>query len=191
MNSNYYNIVTDKDKFSKSLRYVLKNVNSRPLVILCIGTDKCSGDSLGPLIGYKLLQGLNKCYHSYQIDIYGTLANPVHALNLWDTIQKIYARYPDAYILAIDASLGQAEHVGMVTLGEGPLKPGLGVNKDLPQVGDTHITGIVNSHSSNDTSILLSTRLNTVMLLADFICLGITNCIYDHHFFRTKKRFLA
>ena len=32
-----------------------------------------------------------------------------------------------------------------MTLGSGPLKPGLGVKKKLPEVGDLHITGIVNS----------------------------------------------
>ena len=29
-------------------------IENRPIVFLCIGTDRATGDSLGPLIGYKL-----------------------------------------------------------------------------------------------------------------------------------------
>lgn len=34
----------------------LKNIiaENRPIIFLCIGTDRATGDSLGPLIGYKL-----------------------------------------------------------------------------------------------------------------------------------------
>ena len=33
----------------------LKDIKSqnRPIIFLCIGTDRATGDSLGPLIGYK------------------------------------------------------------------------------------------------------------------------------------------
>ena len=29
-------------------------LENRPIIFLCIGTDRATGDSLGPLIGYKL-----------------------------------------------------------------------------------------------------------------------------------------
>ncbi|EKY29632.1 hypothetical protein HMPREF0216_00124 [Clostridium celatum DSM 1785] len=29
-------------------------IDNRPIIFLCIGTDRATGDSLGPLIGYKL-----------------------------------------------------------------------------------------------------------------------------------------
>ena len=47
------------------------------VVFLCIGSDRITGDSLGPLIGHKLSkEHLSRC------SIYGTLDQPVHALNL-------------------------------------------------------------------------------------------------------------
>ena len=55
-----------------------------PMVLLCIGTDRSTGDSLGPLIGYKLSRR-----KSNFVTIYGTLDNPVHAVNLNDTISLI------------------------------------------------------------------------------------------------------
>jgi len=43
------------------------------LVILCIGTDRSTGDSLGPLVGHKLKPYIN---HYEHIHILGTLDNP-------------------------------------------------------------------------------------------------------------------
>ncbi|MEC3859636.1 spore protease YyaC, partial [Bacillus sp. WOD8 KX774193] len=75
--------------------------------------------------------------------IYGDLMHPVHAGNLQLYIDKINETFVDPFIIAIDASLGREEHIGLITLGEGPLKPGLGVKKKLPEVGAVHLTGIV------------------------------------------------
>ncbi len=142
------------------------------IVIVCIGTDRSTGDSLGPLIGHKLSTELGKTLH-----IYGTLDNPVHAVNLCDTLTFIENHHKNAYIIAIDASLGALDHVGYVTVGEGPLKPGLGVNKKLPDVGDLHITGIVNVSGGLDPMLLQTTRLKTVMHLAETISNGLLYCL--------------
>jgi len=61
----------------------------------------------------------------------------------------------------------------MDTLGIGSLKPGAGVGKDLISVGDVFITGIVNLSGLLDRMLLQTTRLHTVMSLADRIYLGI------------------
>ena len=75
----------------------------------------------------------------------------------------------DAVVVAVDASVGNAEHVGYVTLGRGALRPGLGVQKELDAVGDIFITGIVGSSGSRDPLMLQSVRLSVVMRLADCI----------------------
>ena len=46
----------------------------RELVFLCIGSDRITGDSLGPLIGYQLSPYCSRIFH-----VYGTLDDPVHA----------------------------------------------------------------------------------------------------------------
>lgn len=146
---------------------------SQPIVLLCIGTDRSTGDSLGPLIGYKLSRRRPR-----GITIYGTLDTPVHAINLGDTLLQIKEKHPGALIIAIDASLGIKSHIGYVTLGTGSLKPGVGVNKTtLPEAGDIFITGIVNFSGMLDNLLLQSTRLSTVMRLADCISLGILNAL--------------
>lgn len=146
---------------------------NKTIVFLCIGSDRATGDCLGPIIGYKL----SKFIKRYDYYVYGTLEEPVHAKNLKDTIDMIYQTHDDAFIVAIDASLGSSNHIGYITLGEGSLKPGAGVDKNLPEVGDVFITGIVNFSGVLDNMLLQTTRLNVVMSMADQICLAINYCV--------------
>lgn len=158
------------------LNYYKRNaLLSRPLVIVCIGSDRSTGDSLGPLIGYKLEK-----YQLSNVEIFGTLKNPVHAANLQDTICRINSEYDNPFIMAIDASLGTKEHVGYITVGNGPLRPGLGVNKELPSIGDMHITGIVNFSGTMETLLLQTTRLSMVMQLADVISKSVLYSIWEY-----------
>ena len=172
----YYNSkqLSSSYEFGKQLleKISLHKNYRQPLIFLCIGSDRATGDSLGPIIGYKLKQHrLSSAY------VYGTLEQPVHAKNLGEVIREIHDTFDHPFIIAIDASLGKASHIGYFTLGEGSLKPGAGVGKDLPQVGNLHITGIVNLSGFLENSLLQTTRLHTVMDLADKISTGIFYCL--------------
>ncbi|MBS3994675.1 MAG: spore protease YyaC [Alkaliphilus sp.] len=147
------------------------------LVIMCIGTDRSTGDSLGPLIGYKLEKLIRR--HE-NIFVEGTLEKPVHAKNLKETIDSVYKCRLNPFIIAIDACLGKIDRIGFVTIGHGPLRPGAGVNKDLPSVGDIHITGIVNLGGFMEYIILQNTRLGLVMKMADTIAEGIQFGLWKH-----------
>ncbi len=144
---------------------VLKTEKKRGVLILCIGTDRSTGDSLGPLIGHKL-----KNRPASRFLVIGTLERPVHAVNLEQARDMIRVCYPDYVIVAIDASVGRQSHVGCVTVGKGALRPGLGVCKNLNAVGDVFITGIVGGYGSRDPLMLQSVRLSIVMKMADYIC---------------------
>jgi len=156
--------------FSRELTSILhqEKQQDQELIFLCIGSDRATGDSLGPLVGHKLTQ-----LPRFRNAIYGTLAHPVHAKNLELTIDKIKKAHKRAFIIAIDASLGTNEHIGYISLKSGSLKPGAGVSKTLPAVGHVSITGIVNASSMLDHMLLQTTRLHLVMQLADSICLGL------------------
>lgn len=134
----------------------------RPSLILCIGTDRSTGDALGPLTGMYLSRlGLP------QLNILGTLDQPVHATNLAENLEYIKHSYLNPYIIAIDACLGKMDSVGHITLTNGPLKPGAGVHKDLPSVGEAHLTGIVNVGGFMEYMVLQNTRLNLVWKMAE------------------------
>ncbi len=141
------------------------------LVALCIGTDRSTGDALGPIIGSALTRRLP------HIPLLGTLDAPVHAVNLPDKLKEVHRTYPDPFVLAVDASLGRLDSVGKIDVGPGPLQPGAGVNKSLPRVGDAYISGIVNVGGFLEYFVLQNTRLNIVMSLAEVITEGL------HHIF--------
>lgn len=148
----------------QKIRAELPSAGKRSLVIVCIGTDRSTGDALGPIVGSKLQQKGSSDFH-----VYGTLDKPVHAVNLEERLEHIYAQHPNPYMIGVDASLGKINNVGMITFGQGPVKPGAGVKKQLPPVGDAHITGIVNVSGFMEYFVLQNTRLNLVMQMADTI----------------------
>ena len=150
--------------------------HNHELVIVCIGTDRATGDSLGPLVGYKL-PPLN--YE--KVNFYGTLDEPVHAKNLEETIKLIQTKHPTALVIAIDACLGASTNIGCVTIGEGAIYPGAGVKKDLPPIGHIHITGIVNFSSMMNMVVLQNTRLSLVMKMADSIAMGLKHCLWRYY----------
>ena len=163
---NYHAAYYFSRELSQMLRREMKP-DQEP-VFLCIGSDRATGDSLGPLIGHKLAQ-----LRYFRPPVYGTLEHPVHAKNLEETINKIKKAHPRAFLIAIDASLGNSEHIGYVSLKSGSLRPGAGVSKQLPAVGEISITGIVNVSGIMDQCLLQTTRLRQVMQLADCICMGL------------------
>ncbi|MCL1924665.1 MAG: spore protease YyaC [Defluviitaleaceae bacterium] len=158
--------VKNKDavyQFNRAFYSLLKKHLSpeKSPIFLCIGTDLATGDSLGPLIGYKL-KGFNA-------SIYGNLQSPVHAKNLKETIEQIYKEHKNPFIIAIDAGLGTS--VGYLTIGEGSIKPGGALGKNLGEIGHMHITGIVNKNGG--VNALQNTRLGLVMQMADIVSDGI------------------
>lgn len=163
-------------QISNALLDLLPSHNNQPIVIICIGTDRSTGDSLGPLIGSFLHDAGMKLFH-----VYGTLEYPVHAMNLKDIMEHVKKTYKKPFIVGIDACLGRLGSIGEIKVGTGPIKPGAGVNKKLPEVGDAFITGIVNMAGHMEFIVLQNTRLNLVMKLAKKISAALieTDRIYD------------
>ncbi len=162
--------------FSDALYKIISNSaieKYSDIVFVCIGTDRSTGDSLGPIVGHKLREMKYENVH-----VFGNLESPVHAKNLCETTSLIHDRFKKPFIIAIDACLGKVDHVGHIVVGTGSLKPGSAVNKDLQPIGDMHITGIVNFSGYMDFLILQNTRLGTVMKLADIISSGIRYSIW-------------
>jgi len=161
---------TAKAKLERRLSDLFASARNRPSIILCIGTDRSTGDALGPLIGTHLSR-----LNLPQLNIYGTLDEPVHATNLLQNIQFIQRSFLNPFVIAIDACLGKMDSIGCITLADGPLKPGAGVHKQLPEVGEAHITGIVNVGGFMEYMVLQNTRLNLVWRMSENISSLITH----------------
>lgn len=170
-------------RISKELLGLLPIEKIQPIVFVCIGTDRSTGDSLGPLVGTLLKEKRTSTSSFY---VYGTLAEPIHAMNLEEKLTEIHKLHINPFIIGIDACLGKVRSVGIVQIGEGPVKPGAGVNKDLPAVGNAHITGIVNVSGFMEFMVLQNTRLNLVLNMAKTIADGIHR---THLQFNLKQNF--
>lgn len=144
------------------------NLIADDVVFLCVGTDRVTGDALGPLVG-TYLNGLG-----YK-NVIGTIDDPTHGTNLDERAQRLPA---GKTVIAIDACLGSANNVGTMGVIKGSIKPGAGVGKDhLPSVGDYAISGTVNVSGFQEYFVLANTRLSLVMKLARDITSAIVNVL--------------
>lgn len=116
------------------VRKTEKRYNS--ISVVCIGTDRSTGDSFGPLTGHMLSR-----LTLLDFNLYGTLEKPVHALSLPEVMDEI--DIDNSLVIAVDAGMGDADMVGSIGIGCEPVKPGSGLGKTLPSIGDISITGIV------------------------------------------------
>ena len=66
---------------------IMRRENRRGVLLFCIGTDRSTGDSLGPLIGHKLRDLGQK---NERVQVVGTLDCPVHAMNLEQAIFMLW-----------------------------------------------------------------------------------------------------
>ncbi|MEI7026913.1 spore protease YyaC [Paenibacillus sp. y28] len=129
------------------------------LQFLCIGTDRSSGDALGPLVGTLLREA------GYP-HVIGTLQSPCDSSNIGQRLQELGE---GRTVIAIDACLGQASSIGMFQISNQPIEPGKSVGKKLPPVGDYSIAAIVNQEGARTYSILQHTPLGRVWDMAHAI----------------------
>ena len=126
---------------------------------LCIGTDRSTGDSLGPWVGTMLRErGFGRGT--------GTLEDPCDADRLPRAIDSLAPGEP---IIAIDACLGRPESVGRYLLTEGPLQPAKSVGRNFPPVGSYSIAAVVGAIGPKPYWTLQTTSLYRVLVMAEEI----------------------
>ena len=145
-------------------------------VVVCVGSDLSVGDSLGPVTGTKL----NEKLKGANVYVYGTLAKPITAHEVKYMSSFLKNTHPDSPVIAIDAAVGVAGDIGLITVADRPLAPGSGANKKLNKIGQVSILGIVAEKSLFNYSLFSSTRLNIIYKMADIISEGVAMFIQDY-----------
>ena len=158
-----------KDGIFQSL--IENNPKNKKPIIVCIGSDLVLGDSLGPLIGTLLKKKDVKSY------VYGTLNFPITSKEVEYARTYLRQMHPDSIIIAIDAAVGDPNDVGLIRIQNKGIKPGLGVNKDLNEIGDLGIIGVVAAKSIKNYNLFNLTRLNLIYKMAETVCSGIVKYI--------------
>ncbi|MCD3319490.1 spore protease YyaC [Clostridium botulinum D/C] len=149
----------------------LKEIITKDTVIINIGTDRCIGDSVAPMLGTMMKE------QKFPLPIYGTLDNPIHAMNIHNKIKDIYEKHPSSNIIGIDACLGDKEDVGKIILRDSPIQAGRGVGKCLPEVGDYSIVAIVDDKDTHTFFTERNIRLSFIRKLAKSINLVLSEVL--------------
>lgn len=151
------------------------------VVIFCVGSDRWTGDCLGPMVGTLLEE--SKC----KVTVYGTLNNPVHAKNLEEVLKQVEEKHKNAYIIAIDACLGFQDSVGKIQLEDEALKPGAYMDKKLPTVGNLTIVGIVNVNSPFSSTVLQNTKFSVVYNMSLVITKILRSSIAKYNRYKARR----
>ncbi len=157
-------------------------------VILCIGTNKVPGDSLGPRVGDLLIM-------KYNIDayVYGHTAKPVTGVNYDDYIEHVRLHHKNSLIVAIDACVGKEEDIGKVKISSKGLVAGGALKKNNKLIGDVALVGIVAKADKDNLHALKSADIFLVQKMADVIAkITISLVKYNYNikqlFLREKER---
>lgn len=157
----------DKESIKKNIaKKILKkfiNSDKEELVVVNVGTDKCIGDAVAPLVGTLLER--DKSVITY----YGNCKEPIHALNIDSRLEEINKKHPNAFIIGVDACLGDRKNIGTIIYREKAIEPGRGIGKTLPHVGDCSIVGIVDDLESATFFSSKSIRLSLIMEMSENI----------------------
>lgn len=133
-------------------------------VVLCIGSEKICGDSLGPAVGTIL-----KNRYGVNAWVYGAEGSSVQAINLGETLEFIERVHAGQPVLAVDACLGKREDVGRVVIRSGGVRAGRATKKLLPVAGDLSILGIVAENSEAPLQSLMTVSALDIANMADKI----------------------
>lgn len=156
------------------LAFFLKDYIHANTVIVCIGTDRCIGDCLGPMVGTILK------HRNFPLPVFGTISEPIHALNMELKLNEIKQKFKDINIIGIDACLGESSCIGELQARNYPIHPGKGVGKCLPDVGDASIIGIVDSSDDCELFTNRNIRLNLILQMAEVIADSLVHSYYLH-----------
>ena len=162
--AHFHEADAQKKIFDHLLQLIIEQQKTfkHPLIVICIGSDRYTGDSLGPLVGSHLKE-------SSECIVYGSLEGPVHAGNLVETIEKIRYQYYNPLVIAVDACLGKINEIGNIEIWEGSLQAGIAVGNKLPSVGNISIIGVVNGGGMVGYHELQTAPLSNVMKLSKII----------------------
>lgn len=108
-------------------------------IILCIGTSKCIGDSLGPIVGEYLYNNIKKS----NVYVFGNLKNNITYQNIDVILNRINNTIKNPYMILIDSALSNKNYIGKIVVNKNKMIVGSALNKSEYKYGNLSIKGIV------------------------------------------------
>jgi putative sporulation protein YyaC len=172
-------MIKQDEKYNVFVNELKKKIDNRnkKIVFLCIGTNKVTGDSFGPLVGTKLQKLLR---YNKKISILGNIDKPINALNIEDKLLYVNKKYTDKYVIVVDSAVSEIELIGEIFVTKNKMVLGKGINRKISEIGDISIkcsvckdeySGIENFKS------LKNVPKEFIKNLADIVSIGIYEVI--------------
>ncbi|MDR1939802.1 MAG: spore protease YyaC [Clostridiales bacterium] len=130
-------------------------------VIMCIGSDRVSGDLLGPAVGKILVEEYN--LRAY---VYGVTGRNINGENIDEYDGFIKKIHGGSVVVAVDACLGPEREIGQIKVSRCGVGAGFAVRKPGKRYGDVGVVGIVAKNSSDNVMQLLSAEYSLVEKLS-------------------------
>lgn len=111
------------------------------IVFICIGSNKVTGDCLGPLVGSYLKS-------MYKATVYGDMKNPINYQNAEKIMKKVENNNGESLKVVIDSALGK--NIGDIIIDDGKVEIGKGLNKNKNIYGDISIKVVVGKNYHNN-----------------------------------------
>jgi putative sporulation protein YyaC len=132
--------------FTSLIKTILDSAKPSKIAIVCLGSREVKYDSYGPLVG-SMVEHIDYLYPD--IKVFGTLTDPITALNLEEKFD-IIKHQEGIFVIAIDAALtDRIENLGIVCVDKVPIRPGAWADKILPVIGDMSIKAAITAKVSS------------------------------------------
>lgn len=183
-NYNYIRDLLVKDLKSKIIKK-MKFHRYKDIMILCFGTDKNISDSYGPRVGSKLIEE-NSIFNER---VFGIMGETLNATNIHLFINKYKNEIKRSLVISVDAIISLSFfYIGsLFTYNEG-IKPGAGLGKEFPLIGDISICGVIsNEHNfipDHDEEMII--RMSDIT--ADALSIAVTEIIEENKSYNGKLK---
>jgi len=137
------------------------------ILFLCIGTEKISGDALGPIVGTMLREKYKLPY-----PVLGTEENPINGKNVGEYKRLIKERFPNHKVIAIDSAVGEEKDLWTIKIKEGGVRAGGALSPENEYFGEIGILAVV-AQKGNVLQNLMLSPYPKVLALAERIALMI------------------
>lgn len=154
--------------FIRQALYSLLPQGTEHIYVIGIGSNRISGDSLGPFVGTLL-----KNSYPDHLTILGNLQSPLDATTLVPELTSFTFK-KNSFVIGVDSVFGSEEMVNSIVVNDGHIVPGIGLGNILPPIGDSGITGVVLENDPLLKNSLLCTDLHLVYTMATSIAKGIS-----------------
>lgn len=143
-------------------------------VILCIGSDKIAGDSVGPIVGDILKNRLNaRCF------VYGATGKSVNGRNVQDFLELIKCAHPESPVIAVDSCLSKEAEKPFVAVVSGGVNPKRAITGIENPAGDVGVLGAVEKPSDDPLKTLMAVSWDKVQKTSVKIAIALYKALFS------------